>query len=309
MSTETLANGHSRAQGAPCARAAPPFRTAERAAHVLHPAAPGSAGPPAADARRPPRDRRLPGPRPARLRRHGRRLPRPHPWRPAHRPERWCARTSPRTREFRRRFAQEVESARRIHGLFTAQVVDAGADDAVPWLATAYVPGPSLQQVVERHGPLPAPAVLRLVAGIAEALQVIHGAGVIHRDLKPANVLVAEDGPRVIDFGIARAADATGLTGAAAPVVPTPTERVAPDAGARDGSTGGGAARPYGTTNRPYAGAGAGTGGVVRLWRRAAPPSSSRWPRRPGSRTGRPRRKGAVRGPPPVTRRATRTWS
>ncbi|MFB7352525.1 serine/threonine-protein kinase [Streptomyces gardneri] len=115
--------------------------------------------------------------------------------------------------EFRRRFAQEVESARRIHGLFTAQVVDAGPDDVVPWLATAYVPGPSLQQVVERHGPLPAPEVLRLVAGIAEALQVIHGAGVIHRDLKPANVLIAEDGPRVIDFGIARAADSTGLTG------------------------------------------------------------------------------------------------
>ncbi|MFD3947568.1 serine/threonine-protein kinase [Streptomyces sp. NPDC058579] len=115
--------------------------------------------------------------------------------------------------EFRRRFAQEVASARRIHGLFTAQVVDAGADDAVPWLATAYVAGPSLQQVVESQGPLPAPTVLLLVAGIAEALQVIHGAGVIHRDLKPANVLVAEDGPRVIDFGIARAADATGLTG------------------------------------------------------------------------------------------------
>ncbi|MEU9700449.1 serine/threonine-protein kinase [Streptomyces sp. NPDC047981] len=115
--------------------------------------------------------------------------------------------------EFRLRFAQEVASARRIHGLFTAQVVDADADDAVPWLATAYVAGPSLQQVVERHGPLPAPTVLLLVAGIAEALQVIHGAGVIHRDLKPANVLVAEDGPRVIDFGIARAADATGLTG------------------------------------------------------------------------------------------------
>ncbi|MGW2013789.1 serine/threonine-protein kinase [Streptomyces sp. NPDC001927] len=115
--------------------------------------------------------------------------------------------------EFRRRFAQEVASARRIHGLFTAQVVDAGADDAVPWLATAYVAGPSLQQVVESRGPLPAPTVLLLVAGIAEALQVIHAAGVIHRDLKPANVLVAEDGPRVIDFGIARAADATGLTG------------------------------------------------------------------------------------------------
>ncbi|MGW4705664.1 serine/threonine-protein kinase, partial [Streptomyces sp. NPDC004285] len=115
--------------------------------------------------------------------------------------------------EFRLRFAQEVASASRIHGLFTAQVVDHGADDPVPWLATAYVPGPSLQQVVERHGPLPVRTVLLLVAGIAEALQAIHGAGVVHRDLKPANVLIAEDGPRVIDFGIARAADATGLTG------------------------------------------------------------------------------------------------
>ncbi|MFB7340467.1 protein kinase [Streptomyces hydrogenans] len=115
--------------------------------------------------------------------------------------------------EFRRRFAQEVASARRIHGLFTAQVVDAGPEDPVPWLATAYVAGPSLQQVVECHGPLPPRTVLLLIAGIAEALQAIHRAGVIHRDLKPANVLVAEDGPRVIDFGIARAADATGLTG------------------------------------------------------------------------------------------------
>ncbi len=114
--------------------------------------------------------------------------------------------------EFRRRFADEVASARSIHGLFTAQVVDSGVDDPTPWLATAYVPGPSLQQVVERHGPLPTRTVLLLVAGIAEALQAIHGAGVVHRDLKPANVLIAEDGPRVIDFGIARAADATGLT-------------------------------------------------------------------------------------------------
>ncbi|MFJ5550088.1 serine/threonine-protein kinase [Streptomyces sp. NPDC093225] len=114
---------------------------------------------------------------------------------------------------FRRRFAQEVASARRIHGLFTAQVVDAGVDAPLPWLATAYVPGPSLQQLVERYGPLPARSVLLLVAGIAEALQAVHGAGVVHRDLKPANVLVAEDGPRVIDFGIARAADDTGLTG------------------------------------------------------------------------------------------------
>ncbi|MCP2309165.1 serine/threonine-protein kinase [Kitasatospora paracochleata] len=115
--------------------------------------------------------------------------------------------------EFRHRFAQEVASARLIHGLYTAQVVDAGPDDATPWLATAYVPGPSLQQVVHRTGPLPEPTVLLLVAGIAEALQAIHAVGVVHRDLKPANVLLATDGPRVIDFGIARAADAVGLTG------------------------------------------------------------------------------------------------
>ncbi|WP_107099101.1 serine/threonine-protein kinase, partial [Streptomyces kanamyceticus] len=115
--------------------------------------------------------------------------------------------------EFRRRFAHEVASARSIHGLFTAQVVDSGVDAPTPWLATAYVPGLSLQEVVRRHGPLPVRTVLLLVAGIAEALQAIHWAGVVHRDLKPANVLIAEDGPRVIDFGIARAADATGLTG------------------------------------------------------------------------------------------------
>ncbi|MEU1225616.1 serine/threonine-protein kinase [Streptomyces sp. NPDC005828] len=115
--------------------------------------------------------------------------------------------------EFRERFAQEVASARRIHGLFTAQVVDSGVDARTPWLATAYVPAPTLQQVVRRHGPLPVRTVLLLVGGIAEALQGIHGVGVVHRDLKPANVLMASDGPRVIDFGIARAADAAALTG------------------------------------------------------------------------------------------------
>ncbi|MFE9422872.1 protein kinase [Kitasatospora sp. NPDC006697] len=115
--------------------------------------------------------------------------------------------------EFRRRFGQEVANAQRIHGLYTAQVIDSGTTAQAPWLVTAYVPGPSLQQVVREHGPLPVRTVLLLLGGIAEALQAIHSVAVVHRDLKPANVLVASDGPRVIDFGIARAADATALTG------------------------------------------------------------------------------------------------
>ncbi|MFE2725184.1 serine/threonine-protein kinase [Kitasatospora sp. NPDC059327] len=116
--------------------------------------------------------------------------------------------------EFRRRFAQEVSNAQRIHGLYTAQVIDSGGlDSDAPWLVTAYVPGPSLQQVVRENGALPVRTVLLLIGGIAEALQAIHSVEVVHRDLKPANVLVAGDGPRVIDFGIARAADATALTG------------------------------------------------------------------------------------------------
>src|SRR5580698_5709326 len=114
--------------------------------------------------------------------------------------------------DFRDRFRQEVTAARRVHGLYTAQVLDADPDASPPWLVTAYVPGPSLQQAVAGHGPLPADAVVLLMAGIAEALQVIHGAGLVHRDLKPSNVLLAADGPRVIDFGIARAADATSMT-------------------------------------------------------------------------------------------------
>ncbi|MER5873724.1 serine/threonine-protein kinase [Streptomyces sp. NPDC002044] len=115
--------------------------------------------------------------------------------------------------EFRRRFAQEVQSAQRVQGLFTAPVIDADTAGAQPWLATAYVPGPSLSDAVVAHGALPVEAVLLLIAGMAEALHVIHGAGIVHRDLKPSNVLLAADGPRVIDFGIAFAADATSLTG------------------------------------------------------------------------------------------------
>lgn len=115
--------------------------------------------------------------------------------------------------EFRRRFQQEVRAAQRVQGLYTAPVIDSDTEGAQPWLATAYVPGPSLAHAVARHGGLPLRSVLLLTVGVAEALGVIHGAGIVHRDLKPANVLLAADGPRVIDFGIARAADTTSLTG------------------------------------------------------------------------------------------------
>ncbi|WP_431043458.1 serine/threonine-protein kinase [Streptomyces sp. P1-3] len=113
---------------------------------------------------------------------------------------------------FRRRFRREVEAARRVRGAYTAELIDADADGVPPWLATLYVPGPSLAEAVARRGPLPVPAVLWLMAGVAEALQAIHGAGIVHRDLKPSNVLLAADGPRVIDFGISLASDATSHT-------------------------------------------------------------------------------------------------
>jgi len=114
---------------------------------------------------------------------------------------------------FRARFAREVSAARKVGGLFTAAVVDADVDGPVPWLVTAYVPGTSLSDAVERQGPLPEASVLALAAGLAEGLIAIHAAGVIHRDLKPSNVLLAQDGPRIIDFGISSAAGATALTG------------------------------------------------------------------------------------------------
>jgi predicted Ser/Thr protein kinase len=113
---------------------------------------------------------------------------------------------------FRSRFEREVKAARSVSGMFTAPVVDADAAGQPPWLATAYVPGPSLAEAVAERGPLPAGVVLTLAAGLAEALVAIHQAGIVHRDLKPANVLLAGDGPRVIDFGISRAVDASVLT-------------------------------------------------------------------------------------------------
>jgi len=113
---------------------------------------------------------------------------------------------------FRTRFAQEVAAARRVSGFFTAAVVEADPDADLPWLATAYVPAPSLARLVAVCGPLPVTTVRWLAAGCAEALESIHGVGLVHRDLKPSNVLIAPDGPRVIDFGVARAAERMGVT-------------------------------------------------------------------------------------------------
>ncbi|MFF1506755.1 MDR family MFS transporter [Streptomyces sp. NPDC058326] len=113
--------------------------------------------------------------------------------------------------EFRRRFAREVAAARRVGGDWTAAVLDADTEAAVPWVATQYIPGPDLTTVVGKDfGPLPEHSVHTLADRLALALQTVHEAGLIHRDLKPSNVLVTVDGPRVIDFGIARALDSIG---------------------------------------------------------------------------------------------------
>ena len=113
---------------------------------------------------------------------------------------------------FRDRFAREAEAARRVGGFHTAQVVELDLAADPPWLVTAYVPGPSLAAVVAAHGPLPERSLRVLGGGLAEALEAIHAAGLVHRDLKPANILLASDGPRVIDFGIARALEGAALT-------------------------------------------------------------------------------------------------
>ncbi|CAL9496930.1 serine/threonine-protein kinase [Streptomyces sp. enrichment culture] len=111
--------------------------------------------------------------------------------------------------EFRARFRREAESARRVGGRWTAPVLDADPDAPVPWIATGYVAGPSLTQAVAGHGPLPERSVRVLGAGLAQALAAVHAHGLVHRDVKPSNVLLALDGPRLIDFGIARVMDGT----------------------------------------------------------------------------------------------------
>jgi serine/threonine protein kinase len=116
--------------------------------------------------------------------------------------------------QFRARFRREVAAARSVSGVFTASMVDADTEAPVPWLATAYIAGSSLADAVARYGPWAAGPVLALAAGLAEGLLAIHSAGLVHRDLKPSNVLLAEDGPRVIDFGISRALEPSTVTSA-----------------------------------------------------------------------------------------------
>ncbi|MEU8227078.1 serine/threonine-protein kinase [Kribbella sp. NPDC048915] len=122
---------------------------------------------------------------------------------------------------FRTRFAREIDAARRVSGAFTAAVVDADPSADPPWLATEYLPGPTLEKAISTSGPLAAGAVRSLAGGLAEALAAIHASGLVHRDLKPSNIVLSGNGPRVIDFGIARALEEASLT-ATRMVVGTP---------------------------------------------------------------------------------------
>ena len=122
-----------------------------------------------------------------------------------------------RAPHFRERFAREIEAAQRVGGFHTAPVVDADPQGSPPWMVTAFIEGPSLQDAVDEDGPLPPGEVRALGAGLAEGLAAIHARGLVHRDLKPGNVILAPDGPRIIDFGIARVIDdTTGITTAGA---------------------------------------------------------------------------------------------
>jgi serine/threonine protein kinase len=117
-----------------------------------------------------------------------------------------------RDQEFRKRFKIEVAAARRVQAAFTAPVIDAAEDEDPPWLVTSLVAGPSLADVIKSQGPLPSGSVWRLVAGLAEALAAVHACGIVHRDVTPGNVLLAIDGPRLIDFGLARALGSSNMT-------------------------------------------------------------------------------------------------
>ena len=157
--------------------------------------------------------------------------------------------------EFRTRFRREVAAARRVSGLYTATVAGADTEGAVPWLATEYLPGPSLEVAVGRHGALPAPSVLALAAGLAEGLGAVHAAGLVHRDIKPSNVLLERDGPRLIDFGVAWDAQSTVLTQAGtifgSPAYVSPEYAVGDEYGTPSDVFSLGAVLAYAATGRP----------------------------------------------------------
>ncbi|MEU1658013.1 bifunctional serine/threonine-protein kinase/ABC transporter substrate-binding protein [Streptomyces griseofuscus] len=163
---------------------------------------------------------------------------------------------------FRARFRREAQAAARVDGRWTAPVTAADPEAAEPWIATAFVPGPSLAETVAGYGPLPPRTVLALGARLAEALAAVHTAGLVHRDIKPGNVLLALDGPRLIDFGIARVGGATALT-ATDVVIGTPGYLAPEQARARDEEVGPpsdvfalGCVLAYAATGRPPFGGG-----------------------------------------------------
>lgn len=114
--------------------------------------------------------------------------------------------------QFQQRFAAEIDVVRRVGGFHTAAIVDADPQADPPWFATEYIPGLTLAEHLAQHGPMRSSALRALGAAVAEALAAIHRCGVVHRDLKPGNIIMTEDGPRVMDFGIARVLDETRLT-------------------------------------------------------------------------------------------------
>lgn len=185
--------------------------------------------------------------------------------------------------EFRARFRREVVAARRVGGEWTAEVLGADPEAAVPWVATAYVAGPSLDRALAAHGPLPERSVRAVGAGLARALVAVHALGLVHRDVKPSNVMLTLDGPRLIDFGIARATDGTASLTASGASVGSPGY-MAPEQILGKGVTGAsdvfslGAVLAFAATGQPP------SAGTTR------PPSSTRWstrsPTSAGSRPG-----------------------
>ncbi|MFE0042456.1 serine/threonine-protein kinase [Streptomyces albireticuli] len=224
--------------------------------------------------------------------------------------------------DFQQRFAREVDAARRVGGDWTAPVLDCDTTAATPWVATGYVPGPDLQKVVaDDYGPLPERSPRTLANRLALALGAIHDAGIVHRDLKPSNVLVTVDGPRVIDFGIARALHAvagndfrtrTGIV-IGSPGFMSPEQARGLDVGPRSDVFSLGAVLAYAATGRPPFGSHSigphaqlfrvaeeepdlracrrtCSGSYVSAWRRRprnGPRLRSSWPAPPPSRCGR----------------------